>query len=317
MRPLPGRTPSRLAPPEQDAHLGVDMSTPFELCRRIAAHPRFQQGVLGLILLNAVVMGLETWAGLAARWGQSFGSIHSVVQALFVAELLIRVLAHGRRPQQFFGNGWNVFDFGVVALSLLPAAGPMANVARLARVLRVGRLISGVPELRLIIETMLRSIPSMAHIVLLVGILIYIYGVVGHQMFSGVDPEHWGNLGRAARTLFIVITLEGWVELLAASSRATPWALLYYVSFVVIAVFVVVNLFIAVVLNNLEKVRSEMAEAEAGASDTVRELQRLHARLDALHAALNGAGVTTAPPVAVSKLGERDDGHLPQSDRSG
>jgi voltage-gated sodium channel len=292
------------------------MSTPFELCRRIAADPRFQRGVLGLILLNAAVMGLETWAVLVARWGQIFGSINTVVQVLFVVELLIRVLAHGKRPLQFFASGWNVFDFGVVALSLLPAAGPMANIARLARVLRVGRLISGVPELRLIIETMLRSIPSMAHIVLLVGLLIYIYGVIGHQMFSSVDPEHWGNLGRAAQTLFVVITLEGWVELLAASAEATPWALPYYVSFIVVAVFVVINLFIAVVLNNLEKVRSEMADGGGGASETVRELQRLHARLDALHAALNGAGVTTEPSVAVSTLGERGVGHLPQSDRS-
>jgi voltage-gated sodium channel len=306
-----------LAPFEQHAHLGVGMSTPFESCRRIAAHPRFQQGVLVLILINAVVMGLETWPALAARWGQIFGGINTVVQILFVAELLIRVLAHGRRPLSFFASGWNVFDFGVVALSLLPAAGPMANIARLARVLRVGRLISGVPELRLIIETMLRSIPSMGHIVLLVGLLIYIYGVVGHQLFSGVDPEHWGNLGRAAQTLFIIITLEGWVELLAASSAATSWALVYYVSFIVIAVFVVINLFIAVVLNNMEKVRSDMAETEAGASETVRELQRLSARFDALHAALSRAGVTSGPVVAVPALAEREASPPPNRDGSG
>jgi voltage-gated sodium channel len=285
------------------------MSALFERCRQWAADPRFQRGVLGLILLNALVMGIETWPALAQRWGHVFGIVNGAIQLLFVAELTIRVLAHGTRPHEFFRNGWNVFDFGVVALSLLPAAGAMANVARLARVLRVGRLISNVPELRLIIETMLRSIPSMAHIVLLVGLLIYIYGVIGHHLFARVDPEHWGDLGRAAQTLFVVITLEGWVELLAASSRATPWALGYYVSFIVIAVFVVINLFIAVVLNNLDKVRSEMAEAEADvpgpASDTARELARLNARLDELHAALTRAGESGAQYRAVSPVGQQ------------
>jgi voltage-gated sodium channel len=280
------------------------MSALFNWCRRLVADPRFQRTVVGLIVINALVMGLETWPALAARWSQTFSLVNAVVQTLFVAEIVVRVLAHGQRPLEFFRNGWNVFDFSVVALSLLPAAGPLANIARLARVLRVGRLISGVPELRLIIETMLRSIPSMAHIVLLVTLLIYVYGVIGHHLFSKVDPEHWGTPGRAAQTLFVVITLEGWVELMSASVDATPWAWLYYVTFIVIAVFVVINLFIAVVLNNLEKVRSEMADGEAEAtvlaSDAMRELARLHARLDDLHAALASPRTPTGDPSAGS-----------------
>jgi voltage-gated sodium channel len=280
------------------------MSALFNRCRRLVADARFQQTIVGLIVINALVMGLETWPALAARWSQTFSLVNGVVQGLFVAEIVVRVLAHGKRPLEFFRNGWNIFDFSVVALSLLPAAGPLANIARLARVLRVGRLISGVPELRLIIETMLRSIPSMAHIVLLVTLLIYVYGVIGHHLFSKVDPEHWGTLGRAAQTLFVVITLEGWVELMSASVEATPWAWLYYVTFIVIAVFVVINLFIAVVLNNLEKVRSEMADTEAGAtmlaSDAMRELARLHARLDDLHAALSSPRTPTGDPSAGS-----------------
>jgi voltage-gated sodium channel len=280
------------------------MSALFNWCRRLVADPRFQRTIVGLIVINALVMGLETWPALAARWSQTFSLVNAVVQTLFVAEIVVRVLAHGQRPLEFFRNGWNVFDFSVVALSLLPAAGPLANIARLARVLRVGRLISGVPELRLIIETMLRSIPSMAHIVLLVTLLIYVCGVIGHHLFAKVDPEHWGTLGRAAQTLFVVITLEGWVELMAASVDATPWAWLYYVTFIVIAVFVVINLFIAVVLNNLEKVRSEMADGEAKApvlaSDAMRELARLHARLDDLHAALASPRTPTGDPSAGS-----------------
>jgi voltage-gated sodium channel len=273
----------------------------IDSCRRVSAAPWFQKAVLALIVLNAVVMGLETWPTLHARWGASFQALNGANQVMFVVELAIRIIAFGRRPLAFFKNGWNVFDFTVVLLSLLPAAGALANIARLARVLRVGRLISGIPELRLIIETMFRSIPSMAHIVLLVGLLIYVYGVIGNHLFARVDAEHWGSLGRAAHTLFVVITLEGWVDLLAASTQATEWAWVYYVSFIVIAVFVVINLFIAVVLNNLEKVRDERADSDpgsrpAGSSPELgRELARLHARLDELQAALRGLGGSSAP----------------------
>jgi voltage-gated sodium channel len=228
-----------------------------ELSRRLVESRWFQHVVLGLIVLNAALMGMETWPELAARHGSSFRVMNGAVQAAFVVELALRLSAHGRRPDRFFRNGWNVFDFTVVALSLLPAAGPFATVARLARILRVGRLVSGMPELRLIIGTMLRSIPSMGHVVTLLALLIYVYGVTGHHLFGEVDPEHWGTLGRAAQTLFFVITLEGWIEIMQASAPATPWALVYYASFIIIAVFVVTNLFIAVVINNLEKVRSE------------------------------------------------------------
>jgi voltage-gated sodium channel len=258
-----------------------------ELSRRLSSSEPFQRGVLGLIIVNAMVMGLETWPALTARWGSTFEAVNAVVQALFVIEIALRLTACGRRPQDFFKSGWNTFDFAVVALSLLPAAGPLATIARLARVLRVTRLISGMPDLRLIIGTMLRSIPSMGHVVMLLGLLVYVYGVIGHHMFGQIDPEHWGALDRAAKTLFMIITLEGWIEIMRASEAASPWAWLYYMSFIVIAVFVVTNLFIAVVINNLEKVRAEEAGDEpspAGTSDG--ELRRLSARIEALTAAV-------------------------------
>jgi len=262
-----------------------------EWCCRIVSHRVFQRAVLGLIVVNALVMGLETWDVLATRWRVLFGVANSAVQALFVLELGLRIAAHGRQPLAFFRSGWNLFDFAVVTLSLLPTAGPFATVARLARVLRVGRMVTGITDLRLIIGTMLRSIPSMGHVVMLLGLLIYVYGVIGHHLFAAVDPEHWGSLGRAAHTLFVVITLEGWVEIMRKSAEATPWAWIYYASFIVIAVFVVINLFIAVVINNLEKARSEEATAvqpppEAG--DVAGEVRALSAKLEQLAAAIHG-----------------------------
>jgi len=257
-------------------------------CSRLVSHRLFQRAVLGLIVFNALVMGLETWEVLAIRWSVLFRVANIAVQVLFVLELGLRIAAHGRQPLAFFRSGWNVFDFAVVTLSLLPTAGPFATVARLARVLRVGRMVTGMPELRLIIGTMLRSIPSMGHVVMLLGLLIYVYGVIGYHLFAVVDPEHWGSLGRAAHTLFVVITLEGWVEIMRKSSEVTPWAWLYYLSFIVIAVFVVINLFIAVVINNLEKVRSEESAGNEGepGGDVASELQRLAAKVDELGGAV-------------------------------
>ena len=240
-----------------------------ERCKRLAESGAFQNAVLGLIIVNAVAMGLETWPALGVRWASVFQALNVGVQVAFGLELAVRIIGHGRRPLEFFRSGWNTFDFAVVALALLPATGSFAAVARLARVLRVARLITGMPELRLIIGTLLRSVSSMGHIVMLLGLLIYVYGVTGHHLFASVDPEHWGSLGRAAQTLFFVITLEGWVEIMRASEAATPWAWLYYLSFIIIAVFVVINLFIAVVINNLENARKEESNAAPRAEDGI------------------------------------------------
>jgi len=199
--------------------------------------------------------------------------------------MLIRIAAYGSRPLAFFRDGWNVFDFGVVGVSLLPVAGPFATVARLARVLRVARVVSGLPELRLIIGTMLRSIPSLGHVILLLGLLMYIYGVLGYYLFGQIDPEHWGSLGSAVRTLFIIITLEGWVEIQKAGGPTTLGIWTFYASFIVVAVFVVINLFIAVVLNNLEKTRRD--ESAVAAGDPLARIHEIRRQLDAVEEVLS------------------------------
>jgi voltage-gated sodium channel len=134
----------------------------------------------------------------------------------------------------------------------------------LARLLRVARLLSVSAELRLIISTMLRSIPSLGNVTLLLGLLLYVYSIIGYHLFHVHDPKNWGTLPQALLTLFQMLTLEGWVEVQAASLKVYPWAWIFYISYVVIAVFVVVNLFVAVVLNNLENAKDEeKAEVDA------------------------------------------------------
>lgn len=250
----------------------------------------FQVSILIVIAVNAVLVGLETSSALVARYGALFRAANGLVLAVFVAEMVLRIASYGRRVGNFFKDGWNLFDLLVVTVSLAPGVGPFATVGRIARVLRVTRLVSATPKLRLIIGTMLRSIPSLGHVSLLLLLLLYVYGVIGVNLFSSHDAEHWGSLGRALLTLFQILTLEGWVEIQNVSAAATPWAWIYYASFVIVAVFVVVNLFIAVVLNNLDEIREEdriaAAEAVARTADPDDPATALRRHLDVIRAEL-------------------------------
>ena len=257
------------------------------LCRRIVDQSGFQNGILAVIVANALLIGLATDPELLSDHRALFRFFNALIQIVFVVEITIRLVAYAPRVHRFFADGWNVFDFTVVALSLIPAVGPFATVARLARLLRALRLVSAVPELRLIVGTMVRSIPSMGHVVLLLGLMLYVYAVLGVHLFRGVDPGHWGSLPRAALTLFEILTLEGWIDVQQASFAATRWAWVFYVSYVVLAVFVVVNLFIAIIINNLEAVKGEaQADADVKSGDAAARLAAIRAQLEELETAL-------------------------------
>ncbi len=284
-----------------------------EWCRKLAEDRRLQFFIMGVIVFNAVIMGLETSRPLMAAYGPLFAVLNMVVQVIFVAEIVVRLFAYWPNLLLFFRDGWNVFDFAVVAVSLLPVAGPFAAVSRLARLMRVMRLVSVSPDLRLIVNTMLRSIPSMGHVALLLGVLLYVYAIFGYYLFSVHDPERWGTLKSALLSVFQLLTLEGWVEMQQALLPVYPWAWVYFASFVIIGVFVVVNLFIAVVLNNLESVRAEQQEAgqaHSSHADLLRRVAALRADLERFEAALQrqpdiggdgkvfGAQQAGHPPVA-------------------
>jgi voltage-gated sodium channel len=233
-------------------------------CRRIAENPRFQKFILAVIVLNALFMGIETSHALMASHGALLHLLDRIIQAIFIVEVSIRVTAFWPSLGKFFKDGWNTFDFSVVVLSLLPVAGPFAAVARLARVLRVTRIVTHSEELKLIIGTMLKSIPSMGHVSMLLGILLYVYGVIGWHLFHETDPARWGTLSSGFWALFQILTLEGWVEMHEAVVKDHPFAWIFFGTYVVIAVFVVVNLFIAVVLNNLQSVQAELDQMAKG-----------------------------------------------------
>ncbi len=231
-------------------------------CRRVADSQKFQNAVLVVIVIAAVVVGLETSAPLQHRFRGTFHALDLVIQAVFVTELTIRLVAFWPRLPAFFRDGWNVFDFAIVAASFLPSSGTFATVGRLARLLRASRLLGRVPELRLIIGTTLRSIKSMGHVMMLLGLLVYIYAVLGFHLFGPIDPAHWGDLWSSVLTLMGVLTLEGWVDVQSRVIDTNPWAWAFFLSFILMAVFVGLNLFIAIVINNLEATKEHILAEE-------------------------------------------------------
>lgn len=265
----------------------------IDWCKKIADSRAFHNFILVVILINAVLVGIDTypqWADVPAM-----DTIERVVQIIFVIEITIRLLAFAPGFHRFFHDGWNVFDFCVVAVSFLPAIGPFATVARLARVLRVARLVEYSPQLRLIIDTMLRSIPSMGHVTLLMGMLLYVYAVLGVHLFRHINNEterDWANLGAGVWSMFHTLTFENWVALQKPITETYTFGWLFFFSFIIIGIFMGLNLFIAVIMNNLDEVKAEHAAAEQlahGDKQTLKDrINALKAQLEELEAAIDG-----------------------------
>lgn len=260
--------------------------------RRVATATAFQNFVLAVILVNAVLVGLETSEELVRDYGWLFDVMNIAIQAIFIFEIGVRMLSYGPNFLRFFRDPWNIFDFVIVVFAMLPAGGQFATVARLARLMRVVRLVSIFPELRLIVGTMLRSLSSMGHVILLLSMVMYVYGVLGYHLFSERDPENWGTLGLSLLTLFEVLTLEGWVELQNVGMEESSWVWIFYASYVLLAVFIVVNLFIAVVINNLETVKAETRAAESVGDPNeqlLKRIEEMRSNLDALELQLRNS----------------------------
>lgn len=255
----------------------------------------FQHTITIVILLNAAVIGLDTSAALRDRWHEFFELLNELFLGVFILEAILKMGAVYPRVRRYFQDGWNLFDFSIIVVSLIPAAGELATLARLARLLRVLRLVSSFPELRLIVATLIRSIPSMGHVLILMSIIFYVFGVAGYHLFHEVDPQHWRTLGISLLSLFRIVTLEDWTDIMYAAMATHGWAWIYFVSFVILGTFVVINLFIAVVLNNLDEAKTERLreiQQPPSSEDILRELRSTQEALQRLQAQLE----QTRPP---------------------
>jgi voltage-gated sodium channel len=262
------------------------------LCKLIAADKRFQNFITLVILAAGVLVGLETYPGVMDSYGDVLHALDKLVLWIFVAEILIKMIAEGRRPWRFFHDGWNVFDFIIVAGALMPFTGQYATVLRLLRLLRVLRLVRAVPKLQLLVGALLKSIPPMAYVSLLLGLLFYIYAVAGVFIWGENDPVHFGDLQNAMLSLFRVATLEDWTDIMyinmygcaeygyegmmdrcTASSGSPVGAALFFVSFVLFGTMVMLNLFIGVIMNGMNEAQRETAALDAAAHGDVPTLE--------------------------------------------
>ena len=174
---------------------------------------------------------------------------------IFVVELLLRIGSYGRRPQDFFRNGWNVFDFVVVGSAFLPVVRESSTLLRLARLLRVVRIVRLLPDLRILLQGVVRSLPPLFSMTMLVTLLLFVYGMIGWLLFGDELPDDWGNIGAAMLTLFVMLTLENFPAYMDAGMSVHPWSWIYFVTFVLIAAFMVLNVLIGIVLNSMEEAR--------------------------------------------------------------
>ena len=258
--------------------------------QRLVEAPAFEYTIIAIIILNGALLGVGTSPTLSERYGELIRIGSQTALVIFIAEALLKMVAASPRVAGYFKDGWNIFDFLVIVFALIPATGQFAMIARLARLLRVLRLISTIRDLRLIVAALVRSIPSVGHVMMLMSIIVYIYAIMGYHLFHENDPENWRNLGISLLTLFNIITLEGWTEVMDAAMEVHSLAWLYFVSFVIVGTFVVINLFIAIIINNLDEAKLErLREIETPVSreELIREiratqdaLQRLEARMD-------------------------------------
>ena len=265
--------------------------------------------IIFVIVVNAVVIGLETSPTAMAVAGGLLLALDTVALTIFVIEILIKLVVYRLR---FFRDPWNLFDFAIVAVSLAPAS-DSTSVLRALRILRALRLISAVPRMRIVIQALLQAIPSMGSVLALLSLVFYVASVMATKMFGGQFDAWFGTVGRSAYSLFQIMTLESWsMGIVRPVMEVYPYAWAFFVPFILIVTFAVLNLFIAIIVNSMQEVAASDTEAQAQAHDAaLRALTEEVGRLRLDLAALNGQqGAVGAGPGDGSGAGSAPtDGH--------
>ena len=263
-------------------------------CGRVVDSSWFDPLMLSIIAVNAVTLGLETYDSIDAAIGRELHLANAIILGLFVVELILRMGAHAERPRDFFRSGWNVFDFVVIAASFVPGVRENATLLRLVRLLRIVRAVRLLPDLRVLTVAVGRSVPGVASLAAITLLLVYVYGMVGWVIFHDHDPANFEDIGQSMVTMFVLLTLENLPVYIERGQALSDWTLLFYVSYVLLASFLIFNLFIGIVINSMEEARAiELHRAErALLDDDTADDERAHAvvleeRLRALHAAVD------------------------------
>lgn len=242
--------------------------TVLERLRAFIEHPRVQRLILALILINAALLGMETWPLAMATAGGLIIAVDRAILGVFVVEIVLRIYVQRRA---FWRDPWSLFDFAVVSIALLPATGQLA-VLRALRVLRVLRLLTMVPSMRRVVGALLGAIPGLISIGLVLLIIYYVFAVIATNLFGAFYPEWFGHMGRSLYTLFQIMTLESWSMGIARPVMENfPYAWAFFISFILVATFTMLNLFIAIIVNAMQTFSEKEQQETVAAVEHARE----------------------------------------------
>ena len=268
--------------------------------RRIVQDPRTERFIMVLIVLNAITLGLETSATVMANFGTLLTVIDRIVIAVFVIEILARLAV---QRGAFFKDGWNWFDVTVVGIALAPATAAF-SVLRALRVLRLLRLITAVPALQRVVGGLIGALPGMGSILLLIALVFYVSAVMAVNLYGQQFPNLFGTLGTSLYTLFTIMTLEGWTnDVVNPVMEKHPYALLFFIPFIIITTFWVLNLFIGIIVNAMQeehaKAEAEERQAERAmmqdeTTPLLQEMRQIKADLAALRKEVGGGAKKVA-----------------------
>jgi len=218
----------------------------------IRSNKLFETSIIIIIMASALVVGVKTY-DLPPLVYQILHILDWAITVVFVIELIIRFFAeHPHR--NFFKNGWNIFDFVIVTISLIPIENTdMVLVARLVRVFRVLRMVSIVPELRMLLDSLMIALPRLGYVVALMFIIFYIYAAIGSLLFAEINPVLWGDIARAMLTLFRVMTFEDWTDVMYETMEVHPSSWIFYITFIFLTAFAFLNMVIGIIVNVLEE----------------------------------------------------------------
>ncbi len=248
-----------------------------EKLKALVESSRFQNAILAVIVINAIVIGMETSPVLMDRFGNILIALDRIALAIFVVEILMKLVVY---RLSFFRSGWNVFDFAIVAAALLPTGGNL-SVLRALRILRALRLVSAMPRMRKVVQGLFTAIPSMGTVILLLGLVFYIAAVMATKLFGGEFPQWFGSIGASLYSLFQIMTLESWsMGIVRPIMEVYPWAWAFFVPFVLVTSFIVLNLFIAIIVNAMHEEADEQQTAQR--DEILEEIRALRGEVAAL-----------------------------------
>ncbi|MCM2561948.1 ion transporter [Lutimaribacter sp. EGI FJ00015] len=239
-----------------------------------------RNGIIAVIIFNAVILGFETSDSVMAQAGGLILALDTICLAIFIVEIALKLVAHGRR---FFTSGWNLFDFTIVAIALVPA-GQGLSVLRALRILRVLRVVSATPRLRRVVEGLFSALPSMGSVFLLTTLVFYIGAVMATKLFGDAFPDWFGTLGRSAYSLFQIMTLESWsMGIVRPVMEVYPAAWTFFVPFILVTTFVVVNLVVGLIVNSMQDAhhQEDVERTDVYRDEVLSRLAAIEAKLNA------------------------------------